>query len=194
MKHKRILIRMSLAASVVMLAACQTAPTETTAAAQPAQAATQQTTPASNQQAPQSQQASEDGAPLAVFLVLADTEFQDGWQPIQLPEGVLYLNPEPVIVRQDLVGVQAVANKEGDGLLALELGPDGQSKIIQVTTQYPNKRLALIVGRTMLSVGGYTTPVTGKNLMFVVGTEQNAIAAVRAIAGVSGEADKAVVE
>jgi len=183
---------MSLAASVVMLAACQTAPTETTAAAQPAQAATQQTTPASNQQAPQSQQASQEGAPLAVFL--ADTELQDGWQPIQLPEGVLYLNPEPVIVRQDLVGVQAGVNKEGDGLLALELGPDGQSKIIQVTTQYPNKRLALIVGRTMLAAPGYTTPVTSKNLMFVVGTEQNAMAAARAIAGVGDDADRAMME
>lgn len=191
MKKKRILIRMLVSASVVMLAACQTTPTGTTAA-DAAAPATQQATPASAQKAPESQQAREGGAPLAVFL--ADTQLQDGWQPVQLSEGMLYLHPEPVIVRDDLTGVQAGANKEGDGLLALELGPDGQSKITQVTTQFPNKRLALIVGQTMLAAPGYTTPVTTQNLVFVVGTEQNAMAAARAIAGVGDGSGEAVVE
>lgn len=184
MKNKRILIRMLVSASVVMLAACQTTPTETTVAAE---AATQQAAPASSQPAPERQQANEEGVPLAVFL--ADTELHDGWQPIQLSEGVLYLHPEPVIVREDLTGVQAGANKEGDGLLALELGENGQSKLTQVTTQYPNKRLALIVGQTMLAAPGYTIPVTIGSLVFVVGTEQNAMAAARAIAGVGDETE-----
>lgn len=183
MNIKRLLFRILATASMAILAACQTTPTAETAATTPEPTATQQAAPVASQEAPPSQQASEQGAPVAVFL--ADTEMQEGWQAVQLSEGALYLNPQPVIERNDLIGIQAGANKEGDGLLALELSAEGQSKVTQVTTQFPNKRLALIVGQTMLAAPGYTVPVTNASLVFVVGSEQNAMAAARAIAGVN---------
>ncbi|HCP76455.1 MAG TPA: hypothetical protein DIU11_01635, partial [Pusillimonas sp.] len=47
----------------------------------------------------------------------------------------------------------------------------------------PNKRLALVVGSTMLAAPGYTTQVSTDQLVFGVGSEANATAAARAIAG-----------
>jgi preprotein translocase subunit SecD len=171
----------------VILAACQTTPTKKTAQA-PAPEATA-TAPAA--QGDTAQPAQQQGAPVAVFL--ADTAVREGWTPVNIQSGMLYVNPQPVITRGDLTGVQSGTNKEGGGLLALELTPEGKAKINDATTRNPNKRLALVVGRTMLAAPAYSTPVSSDHLIFAVGTEQNATAAARAIAGVpqdgSGDAN-----
>ncbi len=188
MTIQRTLGRILAPISLLALAACQTTPSATDAAVSD-QAVTPGTTQQSAQETSTQQQASAQGAPVAVFL--ADTEERDGWQPVQLDMGALYLNPEPIVVRDDLTGVQAGASQEGDGLLALELNPAAQSRLTQATTDNPNLRLALIVGQTMLAAPAYNAPVTTPHLIFVVGTEQNAMAAARAIAGVpaDGSAD-----
>jgi preprotein translocase subunit SecD len=107
-----------------------------------------------------------------------------GWTPVAIHSGTLYVNPQPVITRDDLSGIQAGSNKQGEGLLALQLNDAGKAKIADVTTKNPNKRLALVVGRTMMAAPSFTTPVTTGHLIFAVGTEQNATAAARAVAGV----------
>ena len=166
----RILVPFSL----VLLAACQNMPGKNGA------------TQAGNTPTPESSvQAQQQGAPVAVFL--ADTKQQAGWTPVSIQSGSLYVNPQPVVTRADLAGVQAGANKEGTGLLALELNEAGKNKVTQATTQNPNKRLALVVGRTMLAAPGYSAPVTQGQLVFAVGTEANATAAARAIAGTPAE-------
>ncbi|HEY9281672.1 MAG TPA: hypothetical protein VIP51_16510 [Eoetvoesiella sp.] len=173
MKTVRLLGRVLLPASLVLLAACQSMPGE--------KSTTAKTTPETTQ--PEStQQTSRQGAPVAVFL--ADTVTQAGWTPVQIQSGTLYVNPQPVLTRNDFTGVKAGTNKNGDGLLALDLNDEGKKKVVDITTQNPNKRLALVVGRTMLAAPGYSTPVTTGQLVFAVGTEQNATAAARAIAGV----------
>lgn len=184
---QRILVRITALLSLLVLAACQTTPssqTETAAAtpqATPAPQVEQESAPA----APTQQPGSSQGAPVAVFL--ASSDVREGWQSVQLDVGQLYLNPQPVIIRDDLTGVQAGVSAEGDGLLALELDPEGQSRVTQATTENPNMRLALIVGRTLLAAPGYNEPVTTPHLIFVVGTEQNALSAARAIAGVPAD-------
>lgn len=170
MNAVRTLGRILLPASFVLLAACQTVP------------GTKTTEPEPQAPADTSVQASSQGAPVAVFL--ADTVSQQGWTPVQIQSGTLYVNPQPVITRDDLVGVQAGRSQDGKGLLALGLNNVGQKKINDITTQNPNKRLALVVGRTMLAAPSFTTPVDTDQLVFAVGTEQNAAAAARAIAGV----------
>lgn len=177
MKIAGTLGRVLVPLSLLMLAACQTTPNKTTTDTASTPAATPSTTP----QPETSIQAQEQGAPVAVFL--ADTVQQTGWTPVNIQSGMLYVNPQPVITRADLSGIQAGANKEGQGLLALELNDAGKNKITQATTQNPNKRLALVVGRTMLAAPSYTTPVNSGQLVFAVGTEENATAAARAIAG-----------
>ena len=176
MKTVRTFGRFIAPAGLVFLAACQSVPTDKTATTTTSQAPGV-TTP----QPETSVQAQEQGAPVAVFL--ADTTMQTGWTPVNLQSGTLYVNPQPVITRADLSGIQAGSNKQGEGLLALELNEAGKKKVADITTQNPNKRLALVVGRTMMAAPGYTTPVTSGQLVFAVGTEENATAAARAIAG-----------
>lgn len=190
MNRVRTLGRIFLPLSLVVLAACQTTPGQKTDTAQaPAQPETS-TAP----QAETNIQAQRQGAPVAVFL--ADTAIQSGWTPVTIDSGTLYVNPQPVITRADLTGIQAGSNKNGDGLLALELNEEGKRKIADITTENPNRRLALVVGRTMLAAPGYSKPVTTGHLIFAVGTEQNATAAARAIAGVpqDGSGDAAATD
>lgn len=161
--------------SVVLLAACQNLPAKKGAAASAPSAET-------------TLQATSQGAPVAVYL--ADTTQRAGWTPVKIQDGAsLYVNPQPVITRNDLSGVKAGSNKEGQGLLALDLNDAGKQKVNDITTKNPNKRLALVVGRTMLAAPAYTTPVSAAQLVFPVGTETNAIAAAKAIAGASATPD-----
>ena len=192
MKTFRTVGRILLPASLVMLAACQTTPRTagTTSSSAPAAQAPATATPAPTAPTQQDrQQASSQGASVAVFL--ADTVAQPGWTPVTVPSGSLYINPEPVVTRADLTGIQAGSNNEGDGLLALELNETGKQRVNDITGKNPNKRLALVVGRTMLAAPSYTTAVSSGQLVFVVGTEQNATAAARAIAGVDEQSQGA---
>lgn len=173
MKLSRSIGRFLLPASFVLLAACQTPPSQQVTEAEPAPPADTTT------------EAASQGAPVAVFL--ADTVSQQGWTPVQIQAGTLYVNPQPVITRDDLTGVQAGASQDGSGLLALALNNVGQKKVTDITTQNPNKRLALVVGRTMLAAPSFTTPVNTDQLVFAVGSEENATAAARAIAGVDAQ-------
>lgn len=116
-------------------------------------------------------------------VLLADTIEQEGWTAVPVQAGTLYVNPQPVLTRDDLTGVQAGRGRSGEGLLALGITPEAQIRLQDATTQFPNKRLALVVGRTMLAAPSYTTPVSTDQLVFPVGSEQNAAAAARAIAG-----------
>lgn len=177
MKTVRILGRVLVPASLVLLAACQSMPGTKGTTAQSAPATTQPQT---------TTQAASQGAAVSVFL--ADTVSKAGWTPVNIQSGTLYVNPQPVITRNDLTGVKAGTNKQGDGLLALTLSDAGKKKITEVTGKNPNKRLALVVGRTMLAAPAYTTAVKTDQLVFAVGSEQNASAAAKAIAGVNDAA------
>ncbi|TCT04063.1 SecDF P1 head subdomain-containing protein [Paralcaligenes ureilyticus] len=183
MKIVRLLGRIIVPGSLILLAACQSVPGKknTAAISPPEQAATPQATPEAVPQPTPAPQAATQGAPVAVFL--ADTQVQAGWTAVKISEGTLYVNPRPVITRTDLASVRAGADKQGTGLLALDLNSTGKQKITDITTQNPNKRLALVVGRTMMAAPGYSKPITASQLVFVVGTEQNAMAAAQAIAG-----------
>ena len=182
MNLTRIFTRSSLALAVLTLAACQTAPVkqDTDTAADSAMAAP--TAPAPG--VPETtQQAAEQGAPVAVFL--ADMVQQEGWREVPVgADSVLYLDPQPVVTRDDLTGVQAGANQEGLGLLALMINDDASKRLQELTSRHPNKRLALVVGRTLMAAPAYAEPVSSGQLIFPVGTEANATAAARAIAGV----------
>lgn len=179
----RALSRVAVVASVALLAACQSLPakkatTRALSATAPAASTSKVTTPETTLHA------TGHGALVAVYL--ADTQMQPGWAVIKLQSGTLYVDPQPVITRDDLSDIRAGASKEGVGLLALGLNEAGQAKVLHVTTQNPDKRLALVVGHTMLSAPSYTVPVASDQLVFPVGTEQNATAAARAIAGEPG--------
>ncbi|MGN5536149.1 hypothetical protein [Alcaligenes sp. Lyrl_28] len=177
----RTLARILAPIGLLALAACQTVQEKPSDAAGTSSAATQAPS-TSAQQAPAQAGAEQQAAPVQIFL--ADTQEQAGWARVDVqPNGVLFVNPRAVVVREDLVGVQAGTNDSKEGLLALDLTPEAAQRLLQVTTQFPKKRLALVVGDTMLAAPAYGSPVKDGRLIFMVGTEANALAAARAIAG-----------
>jgi len=183
MKVTRILTRSSLVLALAALAACQTPPVQQQAAVQTPDPTT--TVPEAAQ-APEPENvapAATQGAPVAVLL--ADTVQHEGWRAVQVGAGsTLYLDPRPLVIRDDLTGVQAGANQQGQGLLALMINDSARQRLQEATTINPNRRLALVVGSTLMAAPTYTEPVTNGQLIFPVGTEDNAMAAARAIAGV----------
>src|SRR5690554_2542670 len=191
MNVTRIAARGSLVLALMALAACQTAPVQQDAAStEPSDTTVATTTPEAPMETP-TQPAAAQGAPVAVFL--ADTTTQSGWQAVPIgSDSTLYLDPTPIVTRDDLTGVQAGSNQQGQGLLALMLNDDARNLVLDMTTRNPNKRLALVVGSTLMAAPGYAEPVSTGQLIFPVGTESNATAAARAIAGVDESGAPAV--
>jgi len=184
----RLSRRVAGVSALMLLAACQTPPKEqeapeAVASTVPAAEAPSTSTATVPDTAPQS------AASLAVFL--ADTSPQEGWAEVKLANGTLYVNPEPVITRNDLVRIQAGRDQGGEGLLALDLSELAKQRISSVTEEYPGRRLALVIDNTMLAAPSYDRPVTTGRLIFAVGTEENAAAAARAVAGGASASDPA---
>lgn len=187
MNVTQILTRSSLAVALLALAACQSTALQQETATQPTQPAVAASTAPVPTEAETVQPAAEQGALVAVFL--ADMVAQEGWREVPVgSNATLYLDPTPLITREDLTGVQAGSNPEGLGLLALMLSEEASARVAALTEQHPNKRLALVVGRTLMAAPGYSEPVTSGQLIFPVGSEGNATAAARAIAGVDESA------
>lgn len=172
--------------ALVLLAACQTTQTKPDATPDTTAATTAQTTPAvpaTPSTSTPEEQAQQQGAPVGIFL--ADTKPHADWATVEVqPNGTLYVNPEAILTNEDLVGVQAGTGENPEiGLLALDLNPEAARRLAKLTTDQPNMRLALVVGNTMLAAPGYSQPVTEGRLIFMVGSEANALAAAQAIAG-----------
>lgn len=154
MKTIHMVRRVSILASLALLAACQT----------PAQVASPR-------------------SPVEIYV--ADTQAQHGWTVKNLPTATLYFQPQPALTSTDIANVTAGSDKDGQGLLGLTLNAAGQQKIIDATTRNPNKRLALVIDNTIMAAPEYSQAVSSSELVFGVGTEQNAIAAAKAIVQLS---------
>jgi len=176
--------KLALAGTMLMtLAACQTLPgADPQATADPSTAAAQpqpQATAATPQPITDNRQA----VNLRVFL--ADSRPQPGWTPVTLkPSGMLYVRPEAIIDRSDLMAIQSATDQNGDGVLVLILSDEGLRKMRAATAAHPGLRLALVVGQTMLSAPGYAAPISQQQLAFGVGSARNAELAARSVAGV----------
>ena len=183
MKSSYVFSRALVSATLVsLLAACQTIPQQGGTSADNAAGATSTAPAEANQDGAQAQQPGV-GQPAPVAVLLADTVQQEGWTAVPVQEGQLFINPQPVITRDDLTGVQAGRGRDGEGLLGLMINPDARLRLKETTSQFPNKRLVLVIGRTMMAAPSYTTAVDTDQLVFPVGSEDNAAAAARAISG-----------
>lgn len=169
---------------LLALAACQTVPQKTDADANAPTAPTATAPAASGQQPADGAQEQNAQQMSPVLIFLADTQPREGWVTVQIGENSnLYLEPEAFLALEDFVGVEAGRSEAGDGLLALDMSEQAIATTTRVTSANPGKRLALVVDGTLLAVPGYSEPITSSRLVFMVGSEQNAVTAARIIAG-----------
>ncbi len=120
-------------------------------------------------------------------IFLADTKPQLDWSPVRLkPAGLLFVRPDPLINRGDLMGIQSAAGEDDAGVLVLFLTEAGLAKLRSVTSSNPGKRLALVVGQELLAAPAYAAPIVQQQLAFKVGSQRDAQRAARAVAGADG--------
>jgi hypothetical protein len=123
------------------------------------------------------------GAAVDIAIFVADTNPQEGWMTVPVKDGTLYLHNEPALRLNDLIGIQAGNNDQGEGVLAVDITNTARIALASITTAYANLRLALIVGRTLVAAPTYVSPVDSSRLIFPVGTPQDAEQIVRVVAG-----------
>ncbi len=196
MKLAQGLGRTVAALSVLTLVACHTTSQETGSALQapteetePVHAATAAPVDPGTQarQSAQEERRAAEYSPMMVFL--GDFEPVDGWVEVVLDEETtLYLQPEPSFTRDDLMSVETYSSESGEGLLALTLTGPARQRLADLTTDNPGRRLALAVDGTLLAVPRYSEPLTNGQLVFMVGTVENAQIAAQIIAGNDGRA------
>lgn len=190
MRLAKSLGRSLAAISVLALVACQTMPQDAAPAIEaPAKTTEQQpTTTAPSTPTRQGAGTTDQQVEYSSMMVfLADFEPVNDWAAVVLDEETtLYLQPEPSFTRNDLMSVETYASESGEGLLALVLTDVARQRLQSLTTNNPGRRLALAVDGTLLAVPRYSEPLTNGQLVFMVGTIENARRAAEIIAADDG--------
>ncbi len=168
------------AAIVLVLAGCKTPPQRATPPT---------TTPGASsiEPAPPAQSV---GASTVEFY-LAQTEAAADAMQIKLPDGVLYLQRQPVLTREDLIEAAALVDKQGQNFVGLRFNEAGARKLNQISGQNIGKMLALVVERQLVAAPRISEPLNRGVLAFSVASAQEANELSSAIRGGAAAASAA---
>ena len=170
----------ALAAMVVVLAGCQTTPTQdrTTATG---------TAPTTTEPAPAEQAQSRGYSPVEFYV--AQPQADAGLMEVKLPDGALYMQREPVLTREDLIESAALVDKQGQNFVGLRFSEAGARKLNQISTANVGKMLALVVERQLVAAPRISEPLNRGVLAFSVSSASEAnelAAAIRGDAAAAG--------
>jgi len=193
-KHLRTLIPMALAL-VVALAGCKTtSQTQTEAAMQESQEA--QTSTSSGPASPSagasagtdstprsSTQAAAPAGASRVEFYLAQTNPGEGMTEVVLPDGKLYLQPEPVLTRSDLAEVAAVVDRQGNHFVGLSFTELGAHRLAEVSRNNIGSLMALVIDRQLVAAPRIAEPLSRGVLMFGTPDAESASRIAQAIRG-----------
>ena len=164
----------ALAAMVLVLAGCKTAPTRDGATpAAPGQTSTTQPAPPPAQ--------SIGASPVEFYL--AQTQAGPGLMEVKLPDGALYLQRQAVLTRADLTESAALVDKQGQNFVGLRFSEEGARKLNEISTQNVGKMLALVVERQLVAAPRISEPLNRGVLAFSVSSAQEATELATAIRG-----------
>ncbi len=172
----------ALAALVVVLAGCQTAPTK-----DPATAPTAPGQTSADQALPPAQ--SVGASPVEFYI--AQTQAAQGLMEVKLPDGALYMQREAVLTRADLIESAALVDKQGQNFVGLRFSEAGARKLNDISSQNIGKMLALVVERQLVAAPRISEPLNRGVLAFSVSSAQEANELATAIRGDAGGAPAA---
>lgn len=170
----------ALAALVVVLAGCQTAPSKDKAVMAPSTPG--QTAP--EQAMPPAQ--SVGASPVEFYL--AQTQAAQGLMEVKLPDGALYMQRQAVLTRADLIESAALVDKQGQNFVGLRFSEAGARKLNDISSQNIGKMLALVVERQLVAAPRISEPLNRGVLAFSVSSAQEANELATAIRGDAGGA------
>lgn len=159
-----------LAAALVALAGCQTAPQKesTPPATGPSEPAPATPTPYSNS---------------SVQLYVAQRNAEPGLTEVKMSDGSLYLQSPPVLTRQDLTEASALVDRQGRNFVGLRFTEGGARKLYAASTQNVGQRLALVLGRDLVAAPQIAEPLNRGLIVFAVDSAQTAADIVARIRG-----------
>lgn len=94
-----------------------------------------------------------------VEFFIADTQPAAGRTELQVPDGVLYLERQPVLTRADLSEAAALVGRDGQAFLGLRFNDDGARKLRDATMRHAGKLLALVVDRELITAPAIAEPL-----------------------------------
>ena len=169
------------ALTTITLAGCQTtAPSvrPDPAAQTAASATTQAVTPSMRTTQAQNQVPS-------VLFRLAQTEQAQGLTEVKLSDGSLWVQPQPVLSRADLSGVEPLQTQQGQALVRFHFNQIGARKLAEISRRFPGKLLMLTINNQLVAAPRLSDPLIDGVMVIPVTNAQQALAIAQGIAGVA---------
>lgn len=162
----------ALIALTLVLTGCKTIPTKS-----------DESTPATS-----AAKTEQPAAVAVVELYIAQTQAVPGLTEVRLADGILYMQKQPVLTRNDLTEAAALVDAQGRHFVGLRFSEGGARKLAEVSGQNIGKMLALIIDRNLVAAPRINEPLNRGVLAFSVPT---AAAATDIAARIRGEVSAA---
>lgn len=163
----------ALIALTLALAGCKTIPTKTDDGAQ--------TSGASKIEQP--------AAAAIVEFYIAQAQGGPGLTEVRLSDGVLHMQKQPVLTRNDLTEAAALVDGNGRHFVGLRFTEGGARKLSEISSQHLGKVLVLVIDQNIVAAPRINEPLNRGVLAFSV---PSAAAATEIAARIRGEADAAL--
>lgn len=126
------------------------------------------------QPGPSGQASAQDHLVQPVAIYLAQSAAGPDLVAVQVPEGMLYLQPRPILAREDLTDAAALVDAQGQPFVGLRLTQSGAQRLSTASHQNVGSMLALIIGRELVAAPRITGPLDQGILAFGVASTQAA--------------------
>jgi len=175
-------------AALLALAGCKTTPQSDTAAAAPGSQESQAAAGSAPAAPPDGggSAAAGEAAPASASRVefyLGQTEPGQDMAEVTLPDGKLYLQPQPVLTRSDLAEAAAVVDRQGNHYVGLSFTELGAHRLSEVTRDHVGSLLALVIDRELVAAPRIAEPLSRGVLMFGTPNAESAAQIAAAIRG-----------
>lgn len=118
-----------------------------------------------------------------VALYLAQSQPGPDLVAVQIPDGMIYLQPRPILAREDLTDAAALTDRQGGNFVGLRFTPQGAQRLRSVSHEHAGALLALIIGRELVASPRITAPLDHGILAFEVPSAQAAASLAARIRG-----------
>lgn len=151
----------ALVVMTLALAGCKTAPTKSGAAATPDAAGQQQSS-------------TQPATAAVVEFYVAQTQSGPGLVEVNLPDGKIYMQQQPVLTRADLTEAAALVDRQGANFVGLRFSDAGARKLNDVSSKNVGNMLALVIDRELIAAPRIGEPLNRGVLAFGVPSAQAA--------------------
>ena len=162
----------ALAVLTLALAGCQTTPKQGAEGSSDASKSATQAQPATAS---------------AVEFYVAQAKTAPGLMEVNIPDGSLFMQRQPVLTRADLSEAAALVDRQGQNFVGLRFTEEGARKLNDVSSQNIGNMLALVIDRELVAAPRIAEPLNRGVLAFGVPSAEAASNIASKIRGDQGQ-------